>query len=48
MRGNGLTSLVVCHHGLTVRFLERRIQMLSLRPGKNLLADLVTGQLASH
>jgi len=35
MRGNGLTNLVVFHHGLIVRFLERRIRMLSLRPGKN-------------
>ena len=34
MRGDVLTSLVVCHHGLTVRFLERRIRMLFLRPGK--------------
>jgi hypothetical protein len=35
MWGNGLTSLVVCHHGLRVRFLEHRIRTLSLRPGKH-------------
>lgn len=40
MRGDGLTILVVCHHGLTVRFLERRIRMLSLRPGHFLLTVL--------